>query len=97
MSGRKAEWIAHRLAYVLDNWRRHRLDYEHAAARSAQLDPYASGLAFHGWTRQFAPPQGYAPLPVSPPRTRLLAYAWRRYGPLDPRELPGPLLCAWRL
>jgi REP element-mobilizing transposase RayT len=92
-----ARYARNALAYVLNNWRRHRLDYEHAAARNAQLDPYASGLAFDGWTRRFNPPRSYEPLPVSPPRTRLLAYAWRRYGPVDPRELPGPLLCAWRL
>jgi REP element-mobilizing transposase RayT len=92
-----ARYARNALAYVLNNWRKHRLDFEHAAARGAKLDPYASGLAFDGWTRTFAAPRGYEPLPVSAPRTRLLTYAWRRYGPIDPHELPGPLLHAWRL
>ena len=69
----------------------------HPVARRAKLDPYASGLAFHGWTRAFAPPPGFVPLPVSPPRTRLLAHAWTRYGPIDPHEVPGPLLHNWRI
>ena len=94
---RTARYARSALAYVLNNWRKHRLDYEHAAARRAKLDPYASGLAFGGWTVALATPRGYAPLPVSPPRTRLLAYAWRRYGPIDPEELPGPLLHSWRI
>ena len=93
---RTARYARNALAFVLNNWRKHRLDYEHPVARRAKLDPYASGLSFHGWTRTFAPPLGFELLPVSPPRTHLLAHAWMRYGPIDPHEIPGPLLHAWR-
>jgi hypothetical protein len=92
-----ARYARSALAYVLNNWRKHRLDYEHPVARRAKLDPYASGLSFRGWTRAFAPPPGFELLPVSAPRTGLLAHAWRRYGSIDPQETPGPLLHSWRL
>jgi len=86
-----ARYARHALAYVLNNWRRHRLDWEHAAARAAKLDPYASGPSFDGWTMSFAPAKNYIPLPVSAPSTWLLRVGWRRYGPIDPFEVPGPL------
>src|SRR6185312_7609144 len=38
------------LAYVLNNWRRHREDVRSARTLAATLDPYASGLSFAGWT-----------------------------------------------
>lgn len=91
-----ARYARSALAYVLNNWRKHRLDYECPAARRAKLDPYSSALAFHGWTEAFAVPRGYAPLPVARPRTDLLARAWRRYGLIHPDELPGPPLHSWR-
>jgi REP element-mobilizing transposase RayT len=85
-----ARYARHALAYVLNNWRRHRKDFECGAARAASLDPYSSGASFTGWTVELAMP-GYAPLPVSPPATRLLQSHWLRYGRIDPFERPGPL------
>lgn len=81
------------LAYVLNNWRRHREDLFCAATRKASLDPYASGISFPGWAGvpRFASPGGYVPLPVSPPSTCLLAFEWRRHGAIDPFERPGSL------
>jgi hypothetical protein len=76
---------------LLNNWRRHRQDWEHAAARAAKLDPYSSAVSFDGWTTRFARPKNYVPLPVSPPRTALLRDDWRLYGLIDPWEKPGPL------
>ena len=67
-----ARYARHALAYVLNNWRRHREDFSCAAARAAKLDPYSSALSFDGWTTRFAVPEGFNPLPVSPPRTALL-------------------------
>ena len=84
-----ARYARSALAYVLNNWRKHQLDYEHPVARRAKLDPYSSALAFQGWTEAFVAPQGYVVLPVSPPRTRLLARDWDRYGRIHPREIPG--------
>jgi REP element-mobilizing transposase RayT len=86
-----ARYARHALAYVLNNWRRHRQDWEHAAARAAKLDPYSSAVSFDGWTMTFGPAKNYAPLPVSPPKTTLLRDDWRLYGLIDPWEVPGPL------
>jgi REP element-mobilizing transposase RayT len=86
-----ARQARHALSYVLNNWRRHREDFDCAAARAAKVDPYSSALSFSGWTRTFKVPADYVPLPVSPARTSLLASEWQRYGAIDPWERPGPL------
>jgi REP element-mobilizing transposase RayT len=85
----------HCLAYVLDNWRRHRADRA-PWARTARVDSYSSGAVFPGWAERdgvpFRWPAGYQPAPVRPPDTWLLRIGWRRGGPppsLD--EVPGPL------
>ena len=79
------------LAYVLNNWRRHREDLAHDAAERALVDPYASGLAFTGWAGapRFAIPDGYEPLPVASPQTWLLETAWQLHGLVGLRERPG--------
>jgi REP element-mobilizing transposase RayT len=79
------------LSYVLNNWRRHREDFFDGAARAAKLDEYSSAICFDGWTTKFRRPPDYEPLPVSPPRTQLLAVSWRLYGLIDWAERPGPL------
>ncbi len=86
---RSARQARNTLAYVLNNWRRHRAD----GASQAPVDPYSSGVSFEGWAERvcFALPAGYAPLPMSPPRTALLVREWKRYGLIDPFERPGPL------
>ena len=76
------------LAYVLNNWRRHREDLVGARERAALLDPYASGFSFAGWRRVQVLPGGQL-FPVARPRTWLLATGWLRYGALDPRAVPG--------
>jgi REP element-mobilizing transposase RayT len=82
----------HSLAYVLNNWRRHREDETCERAHLASLDPYASGLSFDGWSiGRFAMPADYTPLPVSEPSTWLLRVGWRKHGLIDVREVPGPL------
>ena len=86
------------IAYVLNNWRKHREDLASIRTMSAKLDVYASGLAFDGWcdenghaAQQFTIPAGYKPLPVSPPRTSLLRSDWRRFGLIKLFETPGPM------
>jgi REP element-mobilizing transposase RayT len=74
------------LAYVLNNWRRHREDLQTEQTRNAWLDPYSSALSFTGWSRRFAMPPGYLALPVSPPATALL-----KMRGLDPLARPGPM------
>ena len=86
-----ARYARHALAYVLNNWRRHREDFHNGRLRAAHLDPYSSAVSFTGWTIEFATPPSYQPLPVSAPQTWLLRDGWKRYGPLDPHDCPGPL------
>jgi REP element-mobilizing transposase RayT len=83
-------YARHALSYVLNNWRRHREDFGYTVRRGAALDPYSSAISFTGWTRRFARPAKYDPLPVSPPTTSLLGFGWSEYGRIDPFECPGP-------
>ncbi len=86
---RSARQARNTLAYVLNNWRRHRVD----GASQAPVDPYSSGVTFTGWSTpmQFKLPREYEPLPVSSPRTSLLVSDWMQFGLLDPFEVPGPV------
>jgi REP element-mobilizing transposase RayT len=73
------------LAYVINNWRKHRDD-----RGSVRLDPYASRLAFDGWREALPdPPPSYEAPPVSAPTTWLLAVGWKRARPISMFELPG--------
>jgi REP element-mobilizing transposase RayT len=83
-------YARHALAYVLNNWRRHREDVI-ARTRNAMLDPYSSAVSFTGWTKRFTIPAGYEPLPVSDPQTALLSSSWMWWGLIDPWERPGPI------
>lgn len=105
--GRRGKLFAHRyhataittprqprnaLAYVLNNWRRHREDRAPGRARVAALDPYSSALAFDGWRDgvRFAIPDDYLPLPVARAESWLLTVGWRKHAPpLDWREVPA--------
>lgn len=80
------------LAYVLNNWRRHRLDWDDRGRLStAKLDEFSSAISFDGWRGfRFEVPRGYQPLSVSKPRTWLLAVGWRDCGLIDPFETPRP-------
>jgi hypothetical protein len=81
------------LAYVLNNWRRHREDEGCERARWAALDPYATGLAFDGWANgTFRAPADFAPLQVDEARTWLIRVGWKRHAPIDVQEVPGPML-----
>ena len=81
------------LAYVLNNWRKHRQDLGSRRAFEAALDPYSSGISFTGWkgAPRYRVPPTYTPLPVSAARTDLLGHTWRRYGTIDVFAKPGPI------
>ena len=86
--------VRHCLAYVLNNWRRHREDRSGLAQRRAHLDPYSSAVRFDGWHvvgGSFPIPDGFEPLPTASPSVWLLTTGWRRHGAIDPHEVPGPL------
>ena len=88
---RTERYARNAIAYVLNNWRRHREDFANGRAMSAKLDAFSSAIAFTGWTERFAKPIDYVPLPVSPPGTALLHNGWSLFGRIDPAECPGPL------
>ena len=85
----------HALAYVLNNWRRHRED-RGERARGWLIDPFATGWAFDGWRERADTPfawklrETYQPIPVRMPRSWLLSTGWRRYGLVSTSEVPGP-------
>jgi REP element-mobilizing transposase RayT len=83
------------LAYVLNNWRRHREDEGFdVSARTAKLDKFSSAILFTGWAdfRLTVWPENYDPLPVSPPQTWLLKVGWQlARRPIKPSDTPGPL------
>ncbi len=73
------------LAYVLNNWRKHRED-AHDFARTWRVDPYSTGIFFDGWKERehalvYMPYRDeYQPLVVYLPKTWLLCEGWRRHG-----------------
>jgi REP element-mobilizing transposase RayT len=78
------------ICYVLNNWRRH--GEERVGWRT---DPFSSADFFDGWTGidAVARPSWLAAdeaPPVAAARFWLLTTGWRRYGAIDPREVPGP-------
>ena len=85
----------HALAYVLNNWRRHREDRAERT-RSWLIDPFATGWAFDGWKERADTPfvwklrETYRPIPVRMPKTWLLRTGWRMHGLIGVREVPGP-------
>lgn len=104
--GRKGTVFAHRyhrvditsprqmrgaLAYVLNNWRRHREDVNTVGAENEQLDPYSTAWAFDGWSDLDELPP-WERLPSAKPKTWLLRVGWRRGGgEISVRVVPGPM------
>lgn len=83
------------LAYVLNNWRKHREDRAPAARDLKwRVDPFSSAISFDGWrdldvaTSELFP-ASYEPLPVWEPRTWLLKTGWRKHGLIGPTEVPS--------
>jgi REP element-mobilizing transposase RayT len=84
----------HALAYVLNNWRKHREDRD-GRAKSWLVDPFSSGAVFPGW-KELEPrllmwklPATYEPMVVWLPKTWLLREGWRRHGLIRCREVPS--------
>jgi REP element-mobilizing transposase RayT len=80
------------LAYVLNNWRRHREDRARET-RGWQIDKYSSAIGFTGWAggTTWQVPPDYEPLPVCTAQSWLLAEGWKRHGAIGIGETPGPL------
>jgi REP element-mobilizing transposase RayT len=81
----------HALAYVLNNWRKHREDRD----LSFNVDPFSSGFTFRGWkvfadpSFSWTAPATYEPMVVWEPKTWLLREGWLMYGRIDFREVPS--------
>ena len=87
----------HTLAYVLNNWRKHKEDRAEVA-RGWMVDPFSTGVLFGGWKElehsdfMWRWREGYEPMLVWTPRTWLLREGWRRHGLIRCAEVPGPAL-----
>ncbi len=85
------------LAYVLNNWRKHREDRVHPSRRDVAFehDWFSSGWMFGGWREradlEFVPPtpDGFQPIAIWYPRSWLLTTGWRRHGLISLFEVPG--------
>ncbi len=84
----------HTLAYVLNNWRKHRED-QGVVQRRWNVDPFSSAALFDGWkVLEDSPvmwrlPIGYEAMTVYLPKTWLLRVGWKMHGLLDTHEVPS--------
>jgi len=86
--------VRNALRYVLLNARRHAAAVRSAMTQAVRLDPASSAHWFDGWKRRgsgIGARQEESPRrrTVARPRTWLLTVGWRRYGLLDPTDVPG--------
>ena len=88
--------VRNALRYVLLNARRHAGAVGTKLIGAVRLDPASSARWFDGWKKEKLGgivPEGteraLARSPVARARTWLLAVGWRRWGLLDPAEVPG--------
>ncbi|HEY5933570.1 MAG TPA: transposase [Kofleriaceae bacterium] len=81
----------HALAYVLNNWRRHKED-QRSVERTWKIDRFSSAIQFNGFTGapSWTAPDDHEPLPVLAARSWLLVDGWRLYGTIGIDEVPGP-------
>ena len=85
---RTREYARNVIAYVLNNWRRHNEDLYDRGGYRQVFDTYSSAYSFTGWIENPRhKPRSFEPLPVSRPRTALLASDWLWYGLIDPYEV----------
>jgi hypothetical protein len=82
------------LAYVLNNWRKHRENRNPMAREHRwRLDPFSSAPTFEGWrdidASAIAWPTTYEPLPVWEPKTWLLREGWKKHGLISSTEIPS--------
>ena len=84
----------HALAYVLNNWRKHRED-RGGLQRTWEVDPFSTGVLFDGWKEREEAQvymryrETYQPMAVYLPKTWLLRVGWRIHGLIRFGEVPG--------
>ena len=86
---KSADYARNAIAYVLNNWRRHKQDV-YTGEMSMPFDRFSSASAFVGWSTHRGQ-RSHDDWPVSAPRTKLLHFDWQWFGLIDPFEVPGPL------
>ncbi len=98
----KPREVRNAIAYVLLNHRKHGahdvlLFGASTTTERPSFDPCSSFAYFDGWTARFTPlvaafaaREDASVRPVPSPRTWLLRKGWRKYGLVDPSEVPGP-------
>ena len=84
----------HCVAYVLNNWRKHRED-QRSPMSGWRIDWFSSAAMFPGWVEYgeeaflWRGPEAYDPLVVYQPRTWLLREGWKKAGAISCREVPS--------
>ena len=84
----------HALAYVLNNWRKHREDAS-GLTRQWNVDAFSTGMLFPGWKEREGEPllwrwrDTYEPLIVYLPSTWLLQHGWKKHGAIPFRYVPS--------
>ena len=88
--------VRNALRYVLLNVRHHAAEAGTKLSGVLRLDPASSARWFDGWKKESltsvvrdGPEDAPERRPVALARTWLLAVGWRRWGLLDPAEVPG--------
>ena len=81
--------VRNAIAYVLLNVRKH-WRQRNGQAPPVRIDAASSGRLFSGWSRS-VPSDALVPglLEVSPAQTWLLRIGWKKFGLIDPAEVPG--------
>jgi REP element-mobilizing transposase RayT len=83
----------HALGYILNNWRKHRED-QWGLPSTWSIDPFSSGISFHGWKELEDQPvmwplrETYDPLMVRRPQSWLLREGWKLGGSISARDVP---------
>ena len=86
--------VRNAIAYVLNNWRRHREDRA-GFTKSWKLDPYSNAADFPGWKElgdspfMYRTPASYLPLVTWLPKTWLLRHGWSKHPAISVHEVPG--------
>lgn len=84
----------HTLAYVMNNWRKHRED-RGELGRGWKVDPFSTGVQFEGWKEReqevtfMRYRDTYDPLVVYLAQTWLLREGWKRHGLIAFGEVPN--------
>lgn len=81
--------VRNAIAYVLLNARRHAAKLGRRLSKAVHIDPASSGRWFEGWRTPSMRGTATDPAAVAAARTWLLRIGWRRWGLIDPSEVPG--------